>query len=103
MIFAGASRRTCVRTLRTRRKRNTKMGSAAPVKVGMVGYGRAAVQQHAPEMEAVKDKFAVVAVCVRNPARQAAAQAKYGCAIYGSYREFLGDPDVELVNISTPS
>lgn len=79
------------------------MGHEGPIRMGMIGYGRAAVQQHARELEALKDKFQVVAVCVRSKERQELARAKYHCAIYRDYRDLLKDPNVELVNIVTPS
>lgn len=79
------------------------MGQTGPVKVGLIGYGRAVVQQHAPEIEAVPGKFEVVAVCVRDKDRQDAARSKYHCTIYGDYRDLLTDPGVELVDITTPS
>lgn len=79
------------------------MGHTGPVKVGLLGYGRAAVQQHAPEMEALGEKFQVIAVSVKSPDGQAAARAKYHCAVYGDYRDLVSDEGVELVDITTPS
>jgi scyllo-inositol 2-dehydrogenase (NADP+) len=79
------------------------MGHEGPIRVGVIGYGRAAVQQHARELEALIDKFQIVAVCVRSKERQELARAKYHCAIYGDYRDLLKDTNVELVDITTPS
>ena len=79
------------------------MGHTGPIKMGFIGYGRAAVQQHAKELESFSEQFRVVAVSVRSSDRQEAARATYGCAIYGDYRELLRDPEVELVDITTPS
>ena len=79
------------------------MSYMGPIRMGFAGYGRAAVQQHAKEIEPFADKFQVVAVCVRSTDRQKAARAEYGCTVYGDYRDLLQDPDVELVDITTPS
>lgn len=79
------------------------MGHEGPIRMGVIGYGRAAVQQHARELEALKDKFHIVALSVRSKERQELARAKYHCAIYGDYRDLLKDANVELVDITTPS
>lgn len=79
------------------------MGQAEPVRVGFIGYGRAAVQQHAVELEPWTQEFQVVAVAVTSPERQQAAREKYRRAVYGDYRQLLKDPEVELVDITTPS
>jgi predicted dehydrogenase len=41
-------------------------GQAGPIRMGVIGYGRAVVQMHAPEIRALGDKFKIVAVCVRS-------------------------------------
>lgn len=79
------------------------MGDKSAIKMGFVGYGRAAVQQHAKEIEGLEDKFKVVAVSVRSGDRQEAARERYHCAVYRDYRDLLRDPTVELVDITTPS
>ena len=79
------------------------MGHEGPIRIGMIGYGRAVVQQHGPELEPLRDKFQVVAVCARNSERQALARDRYHCATYGDYGNLLKDPNVELVDITTPS
>ena len=78
-------------------------GQAGPIGMGVIGYGRAVVQMHAPEIRAWGDKFKIVAVCVRSKERQEQARATYHCATYGDFRNLLKDPNVELVNIATPS
>jgi scyllo-inositol 2-dehydrogenase (NADP+) len=74
-----------------------------PIRVGMIGYGRAAVQHHVPEMEAQGGRFRAVAVCARNRNRQELAHARHECAVYGDFHDLLKNPDVELVDITTPS
>jgi predicted dehydrogenase len=78
-------------------------GHAGAIRIGVIGYGRAVVQQHARELEALTDKFQVVAVCVPSKDCQDLARAKYHCAIYGDYWDLLKDPNVELVDVATPS
>ena len=79
------------------------MGSAGPIRMGVIGYGRATVQMHAVELEGMADKFQFAAVSVRSKDRQELARAKYHCAIYSDYRDLINDPNVELVNVATRS
>lgn len=72
-----------------------------PVKIGIVGLGRAGWGMHLSEIENKKDKFEVVAVCDIIPERTAMAKERLGCKTYGSIEELLKDDEIELVDIAT--
>lgn len=69
-------------------------------RVGLLGYG-AIGAEHVAGFGAAG--FDVVAVCDRSEARlEAAGEVLPGVRTYQKTDEFMGDPDVELVAISTP-
>lgn len=72
-----------------------------PVKIGLVGLGRAGWGMHLSELENKKDKFEVVAVCDLIAERTAMAQKRLGCRTYDRLEELLRDDEVELVDIAT--
>jgi len=49
-------------------------GQAGPIRMGVIGYGRAVVQMHAPEIRALGDKFRLwpCAFAVKNARRKRA-------------------------------
>jgi predicted dehydrogenase len=68
---------------------------------GVVGLGLIA-DFHARAIQAIPK--AKLAACFSRDARKAQAFAgKYGCRGYSDMREFLADPDLEIVTICTPS
>ena len=72
-----------------------------PIKIGLVGLGRAGWGMHLNELKNKKDQFEVAAVCDILPERTAMAQERLGCRTYGSIDELLQDDEVELVDIAT--
>lgn len=79
-------------------KRTTK-----PIRVGIVGCGRAGWSMHRPELEAHGKKFNVVAVCDVSKERRDQMTEHYGCVAYKTIEVLLADPQVELVSIATRS
>ena len=75
----------------------------APVRVGVVGLGRAGWGMHCPELEKFPALFKIVAVCDPLKERRDLAVAKYNCSAYRRYEDLLADHEVELVDIATPS
>lgn len=71
-----------------------------PIKIGIVGLGRAGWGMHLNEIEN-KDTFKVVAVCDIIPERVEKGIQRCGCKGYGSIEELIADEDVELVDIAT--
>ncbi|MGI6495329.1 MAG: Gfo/Idh/MocA family protein [Kiritimatiellia bacterium] len=74
-----------------------------PIRVGIVGLGRAGWGMHCRELDEYPELFRVVAVCDIDKARRDAAFAKYRCRTYRQYADLLRDIDVELVDIATRS
>jgi predicted dehydrogenase len=75
-----------------------------PIKIGIVGLGRAGMGMHIPELESRKDKFEVVAGCdpeadFRNALNKKCPNAK----VYADFEDLLADPEVELVDIANRS
>ena len=74
-----------------------------PIRIGLVGLGRAGVGMHLPELESRKDKFKVVAVCDIIEERAKEYGEKLGAKAYTDIADLISDPDVELVDIATRS
>ncbi|MHB0878391.1 MAG: Gfo/Idh/MocA family protein [Anaerolineae bacterium] len=79
------------------------MASVQPVKVGIVGLGRAGWGLHGRtfQIPAVAEKFQVVAVTDPIKARMEEAQQAFGCRAHPSFEALLGDKEVELVAVAT--
>ncbi|MBI2940970.1 MAG: Gfo/Idh/MocA family oxidoreductase [Chloroflexi bacterium] len=73
------------------------------VSVGIAGLGRAGWGIHVPTLEAMKEKYRVVAVYDPNQDRQADARARLGCRTYPEFTGMLADDGVELIVLATPS
>ncbi len=74
-----------------------------PIKIGIVGFGRAGNNMHRVELESKSDKFEIAAVCDIMEERAVSAARDHGCKAYTSIEELLADPDIELVDIATRS
>lgn len=74
-----------------------------PIKMGVVGCGRAGWGMHRAELEAHGGKFKVVAACDINRSRRDMMAKEYGCPTYQTIEDLLADPEVELVDIATRS
>ena len=72
-----------------------------PVRLGVVGLGRAGWGMQMKELSKKKDLFQVVAACDVIPERVKRAEDELGCKGYATIEELLADPNVELVDIAT--
>ncbi len=73
-----------------------------PIRLGLVGLGRAGLEMHAPELDAYPELFKIMAVCDPIKERRDLAVARYPeCRTYRRYEDLLADPDVELVDLAT--
>lgn len=79
------------------------MAKAKPIKLGLVGLGRAGWLMHCPELEPFKDKFQIVAACDTMKKKRDMAAERYDCKTYANIKDLAADPDVELVDIATRS
>lgn len=77
--------------------------AAGPVRVGVVGIGRAGWGMHCEELRGRESMFQIVAACDLIPERRTRMAERYGCAVYERLEELVADPQVELVDIATRS
>ncbi|MFW6286458.1 MAG: Gfo/Idh/MocA family oxidoreductase, partial [Candidatus Sumerlaeota bacterium] len=63
-----------------------------PIRVGLVGIGRAGWKMHCRGMEKYADMFEIVAACDILPDRVEKMEERYGCKAYTDYKEMLKDP-----------
>ena len=73
-----------------------------PIKLGIIGLGRAGYSMHLPEM---KDKglFDIYAVCDLEDDRLEMMKNEYGSKTYKRVEDIVEDPDVEVIDIATRS
>lgn len=75
-----------------------------PIRVGIVGLGRAGLEMHVPELLQMPELFKIIAVCDTIKDRKDAVIEKIpDCRSYRRLEDILADPDVELVDIATRS
>jgi predicted dehydrogenase len=74
-----------------------------PIKLGMVGLGRAGKTMHLEELEGKENLFEIYAVCDLKKERSEEFKEKFGCKIYDSIEELVEDPEIEVVDIATRS
>ena len=74
-----------------------------PIKIGVVGLGRAGWGTHLKIFDRLADKYQVVAACDLEKERTQSAVDRLNCKGYDSIEELVKDPDVELVDIATRS
>lgn len=79
------------------------MPNTDPVRLGLVGLGRAGWGMHCPELRGREDRFRIVAACDLIPERRQRMADTYGCRAYERVEDLVGDPDVEVVDIATRS
>ncbi|MHB1156470.1 MAG: Gfo/Idh/MocA family protein [Phycisphaerales bacterium] len=79
------------------------MKKNSPVRIGLVGIGRAGWSMHLAELAGRTDKFVIAAACDILPDRCKAMADRFGCKTYAKIDDLLADPDVELVDIATRS
>lgn len=75
-----------------------------PLKIGIVGLGRAGFGMQCSELNAKKDRFEIVAGCdTHKPWLDRMKDHYPDCSIYDNMEEFLANSDIELVSIATRS
>lgn len=73
------------------------------LRTAILGYGRNGSTMHAGAIEANRDAFDLGAVCDIEASQREKAKQRFGCAVYGDYREMLRHDRLDLVSIVTRS
>lgn len=75
-----------------------------PVRIGLIGLGRAGWGMHLAELADKTDKFVFVAACDLIEERRKAMEERFpGCRSYEKIEDLLADPNVEMVTVATRS
>ncbi len=75
-----------------------------PVRVGIIGLGRAALMQHLPELKQLQGKFRITAVCDLMKERRDIVEKDFpDLHMYRRVEDMLDDPDIDLVDIASRS
>ena len=74
-----------------------------PIRVGLLGLGRAGNGMHVNALKERTDKYRVVAACDLIEERRQKVTDTFGCRTYESAEELVKDPEIELVVIATRS
>ncbi len=75
-----------------------------PIRVGIVGLGRAGLEMHVPELMQLPELFKIIAVCdTLKERKDNVLELLPECRSYRRIEDMLADPDVELVDIATRS
>ena len=75
-----------------------------PIRIGIVGLGRAGLDTHCAQLAHYSHLFTIVAVCDPVRERRDAVVARHpGCHACRRFEDLLNDPSVELVDIVTRS
>jgi predicted dehydrogenase len=79
------------------------MAKKEPIRIGLIGLGRAGWGMHVEELKGKEHLFRIVAVCDPVTERLKMAADQFGCRTYTEVKDLIADPDVELVDITSRS
>ena len=82
---------------------NRRMVNTEPIRLGIVGLGRAGIGMHCTELESRTDMFKVVAVCDIIKERREVIAQHFACKVNEKIENLISDPNVEMVDIATQS
>jgi len=75
-----------------------------PLKLAIVGLGRAALSDHLPALKQLPDLFQVIAVCDLLRERRAIVEKDFpNVRTYRRVEDMLDDPDIDVIDIALPS
>ncbi len=76
---------------------------SSPIKIGLLGLGRAGNGMHRSELKSRPDYFSIYAVCDEIYERCEKFEQECGSKPYKKYKDMLRDPEIELIDIATRS
>lgn len=75
-----------------------------PLRIGIIGLGRAAFFDHLPVLKALPDLFRVVAVCdLLKERRDLVEKELPNLRTYRQVEDMLDDPDIDVIDITLPT
>lgn len=74
-----------------------------PVRVGIAGLGRSGWNIHAKTLRAHPRHFTIASVMDPDEDRRAEAMAELGCAAHEDFAGLVGEPDLDVIVIASPS
>lgn len=75
----------------------------APIKIGILGMGRAGGSMISAEAAKRPEKFTIAAICDECEEQSAPYKEKFSCKSYTDEKELFADKELELLVIATPS
>jgi len=83
-------------------KLNYKLVPHRKIRVGIIGAGNFAVSMHLPNLQKLKNRYEILAICNRTGSKARSISRQFG-AKYSTtnYKEILSDSDIDLVMICT--
>jgi predicted dehydrogenase len=79
------------------------MNTKTQIRAGIAGLGRSGWNLHATPMGDLPELYKVVAVADADPARRQEAVDKFGCRAHDSFESLLGEKELDLLVVATPS
>lgn len=76
------------------------MAKMNPIRLGIVGLGRAGWGMHCGELKGRETKFQIVAACDPIQERRDLLAETYGAKTYATVEELIKDPNVEMVDVA---
>ena len=79
------------------------MARAKPIRLGILGLGRAGWGMHCKELEGKERRFQIIAGCDTLKEKRDRFAARYNCPVYRRAGDLVADPNVEMVSVATRS
>ena len=79
------------------------MAKPKPIRLGILGLGRAGWGMHGRELEGKERLFQIVAGCDTLKEKRDRFAARHGCPVYRRAEDLVADPNVEMVAVATRS
>jgi scyllo-inositol 2-dehydrogenase (NADP+) len=78
------------------------MAKKKPIKIGIVGLGRAGWGMHCKELTGRENKFEIVAGCdLLKPFRDRFQEKYLDAKVYKNYEDMLADPEIEMISVAS--
>ncbi|KPK48654.1 MAG: hypothetical protein AMK72_06355 [Planctomycetes bacterium SM23_25] len=79
------------------------MANPRPIRLGILGLGRAGWGMQCKELEGKEERFRIVAGCDTLARKRERFAARYDCPVYRRAEDLAADANVEMVSVATRS